>query len=118
VACPAVVRPFLDRLCVEVWYVLVRIAVAGKTSSHREGVHLLNYVHFSHVSVTVLTIHAFIYVSCMVEISIVRYFVDTLPLNRNPLFVMLSQLLYIRAVRLGSYVAVHTDRSGRNRSVT
>lgn len=94
------------------------VAVTADAIVHRPRACLFHNVHFLDVAVALLARDVLVDVDAVIEVCVIRYFVDPFPRHHLPFVVILRQTDDVRHVLAGDGVAVHTGRDGRNHGVT
>jgi hypothetical protein len=88
--------------------------MASQTVAHAHGHVLVHDVHRLHFTMTRLAKNACVYVRPVIKINVVRQRMNSLPFQWSARSVNRSQPLYIRAVHLCHFVAVHAFFDRRN----
>ena len=90
------------------------VAMTVKAEGHAEGLGLVNFVHVVDVAVAFHATDAAVYVDGVVEIDVVREFVNLHPGNGLAGLVTVTNYSELGIVLEHHAVAVHADRTGRN----
>lgn len=91
-----------------------RVAMAIQAKRHAQRFCVINLIHFVDGSVTLHTTDAPIHVNRMVEIDIVRRFMDLNPWNRFPRLSAVPHQCQLRIVFQNLIMAIHAGRCAGN----
>jgi hypothetical protein len=93
---------------------LLGSAMAFKTESHAEGFGMVDLIHLVDFSVTVDTADTAVHMHRVIEIDVIRGFVDLHPFDGFTLAVGLPHQLELWILRKNLVVTVHAGRGGGN----
>ncbi len=91
-----------------------KTTVTVQAPSHSEWLSLIHAIHLFDVSVTGFASYALSQVAFVIEVRMIRQFVNPYPLNRLTFFIGFSDFLDPRTVCSDHRVAVHTSRKTRH----
>lgn len=109
-------RPFVNN-ALHLRHPFVRFPVAIEAASHSKGLHLLDNLHLPDIAVAISTVNPAVHVHAVIEVSILRHFVNSVPGNWLAFVVVVSEFDNFRLVGAGHFMAVHTSRCRWNRGM-